>query len=388
MEKFRVPPLGGKTASEARRFRHAEAWTLNNRMKNKTSKKIKVLVVATSIHLIGGQSIQAKRLLDAFENDGEIEMKFLANNPETPFQNIKYLRTIFASLKFWWSLLTNIYKFDVVQVFSSATTGYIIATLPPLFIAKLYGTKIVLNYHSGELAHHIETWKKTALPTMRKFDKIVVPSQFLVDVYAKYGLKASAIFNFVDSANFKFCEREILKPIFLSNRNFEAHYNVGDCLRAFQIIQKRFASAKLYIAGFGTEEVKLKDLVKELKLENVEFVGKIPNEEMARLYEKADIYLNTSIVDNMPLSFIEAFSCGLPIVSYSTGGIPYLVETGETGLLVEPQDFENLAQKAIFLLGNQEFAKKLIAKAHAEVVKYSWENVREQWLELYTKLAE
>src|SRR5437868_8221442 len=152
-------------------------------MNDTTSKKVKVLIVATSMRVIGGQSIQAKRLTDAFENDPGVEMRFLPNNPETPFQNIKYLRTIFASIKFWWLLLRKIYKFDVVQVFSSATTGYIIATLPPLVVSKIYGRKVVLNYHSGELARHIEDWRLSALPTMRKFDEIVVPSQFLVDVF-------------------------------------------------------------------------------------------------------------------------------------------------------------------------------------------------------------
>jgi glycosyltransferase involved in cell wall biosynthesis len=356
-------------------------------MKNENSKKVKVLIVATSMRVIGGQSIQAKRLLDAFENDSEIEMKFLPNNPETPFQKIKYLRTIFASLKFWWSLLTKVYKFDAVQVFSSATTGYIIATLPPLVVSKIYRRKVILNYHSGELEEHIKNWRRSALPTMRKFDRIVVPSQFLVDVFAKFGLAATPVFNFVDGSNFKFQRRETFRPVFLSNRNFEAHYNVGDVLRAFQIIQKHFAEAALFVAGFGREQAQLKRLTEELNLKRVEFVGKITNEEMARLYENTDIYLNSSLVDNMPLSFIEAFSCGLPVVSYATGGIPYLVEAGETGLLVEPRDFEGLAQKAIFLLENQEFTKKIVAKARREVVKYSWENVREEWLELYTKPA-
>ncbi len=356
-------------------------------MKDTDSKKIKVLIVATSMRVIGGQSIQAKRLTDAFENDSEIELRFLPNNPETVFQNIKYLRTIFASLKFWWSLLANVYKADVVQVFSSATTGYIIATLPPLVAAKLYRRKVVLNYHSGELENHIKNWKRSALPTMRWFDEIVVPSQFLVDVFAKYGFAATAIFNFVDSASFRFRTRETSHPAFLSNRNFEAHYNVRDVLCAFQIIQKRFPHASLSIAGFGAEEAKLKRLAEDLQLENTEFVGKISNEEMARLYEKTDIYLNSSLVDNMPLSIIEAFSAGTPVVSYATGGIPYLVEPGETGLTVEPGDYENLAQKAIFLLENQESTKKIVAKARAEVVKYSWENVRERWLELYTRLA-
>jgi L-malate glycosyltransferase len=356
-------------------------------MTYKTSIKVKVLIVATSLRVIGGQSIQAKRLREAFENDAEIEMRFLPNNPAAPFQNIKYLRTIFASLKFWWSLLREVPKSDVVQVFSSATTGYIIATLPPLVVSKIFGRKVVLNYHSGELENHIKNWRRTALPTMRKFDEIVVPSQFLVDVFAKYELQATAIFNFVDSADFKFLEREAFRPVFLSNRNFEAHYNVADCLRAFQIVQKRFPEAALFVAGFGTEETALKRLAADLQLANVEFVGKIPNEEMARLYEKTDIYLNSSLVDNMPLSFIEAFACGLPVVSYATGGIPYLVGDGETGLLVAPDDFETMAQKAVFLLENQEFTKKIVAKARAEVVKYSWENVRAGWHELYARLA-
>ena len=357
-------------------------------MNNKNPTKVKVLIVAASMRVIGGQSIQAKRLLDAFANNAEIEMDFLPNNPETVFQNIKYLRTIFASLKFWWSLLTRVYKFDAVQVFSSATTGYIIATLPPLIFSKLYGTKVILNYHSGELENHIVNWQKTALPTMRKFDEIVVPSQFLVDVYAKYGLTAKAIYNFVESANFKFRERETLQPIFLSNRNFEVHYQVSDVLRAFQIIQKRFATAKLFVAGFGTEETKLKDLAKELKIANVEFVGKISNEEMAQLYDKTDIYLNTSIVDNMPLSFIEAFSCGLPIVSYATGGIPYLVENNQTGLLVAPKNYEDLAQKAIFLLENQEFAKEIISQATRQSEIYQTEIVRESWKNYYLSLRD
>ena len=68
---------------------------------------------------------------------------------------------------------------------------------------------------------------------MRMFDRIVVPSRFLVDVFAKFDLQARAIFNFVETEKFKFRDRRPLKPVFLSNRNFEAHYQVGDILRAF-----------------------------------------------------------------------------------------------------------------------------------------------------------
>jgi glycosyltransferase involved in cell wall biosynthesis len=355
-------------------------------MKNNFSEKLKVAIVATSMSLIGGQSIQAKRLLDAFANNANIELSFIPNNPETIFQNVKFLRTIFTSLKFWWLLIKQFPQSDVIHVFSSATTGYIISTLPPLFFAKLFRKKIILNYHSGELEAHINNWKHTALPTMRKFDKIIVPSQFLVDVFAKYGLEAEAIYNFVDSSKFEFKKRVIFRPIFFSNRNFEWHYNVSDILKAFQIIQKKLPDAKLIVAGFGTEEAKLKELAKTLNLSNVEFIGKITNEEIPKIYQKADIYLNTSIVDNMPLSFIEAFACGLPTVSYSTGGIPYILENGKTGILVTPKDFESLANEAIKLLENQEFAMQITLNARKELEKYSWENVKQSWVNAYKKM--
>lgn len=348
--------------------------------------KKKVLIVATSMDLIGGQSIQAKRLLDAFADDKEIELGFVPNNPNTLFQNVKILRTVFASLKFWWLLLKNIYRYDAVQVFSSATTGYIIATLPPLFIAKLFGKKVILNYHSGEAEEHIKNWKLTAKPTMKMFDKIVVPSQFLVDVFAKFDLPAEAVSNFVDTEKFKFRERKNLQPVFLSNRNFEAHYNVSCVIRAFSEIQKKFPDARLIIAGFGSEEAKQKDLAIELKLKNFDFVGKIPNEEMPKLYDEADIYLNSSVVDNMPLSLIEAFSAGIPVVSSNAGGIPYIVKNGETGLLVEKNDYQGLAEQAIKLLQNQALTQKIITQAKKEVEKYSTEKVVESWRRLFLEI--
>lgn len=357
-------------------------------MEKNNSKKIKVAIVATSMRVVGGQSIQAKRLIDAFESDKQVETLFIPNNPETVFQNVKFLRTIFTSLKFWWLLLIEIRKCEIVQVFSSATTGYIIATLPPLFFSKIYGKKVILNYHSGELEAHLENWKITAKPTMKRFDKIIVPSQFLVDVFAKFDLKAEAIFNFVESEKFKFRERKSLRPVFLSNRNFEKHYQVSDTLRAFRLIQNRFPNAKLLVAGSGSEEKFLRNLAADLKLENVEFLGRIEPSEMPQVYDKADVYLNSSIVDNMPLSFIEAFAAGTPIVSYATGGIPYICEHNETALLVETKDFEALAREAIRLLEDENLAQKIIAKARQESVKYSWENVREQWLETYRKCSE
>jgi len=356
-------------------------------MENENPDKIKIALVAPPLKNVGGQSIQAKRFVDAFADDEDVQVEFLPNYPETPFENIVFVRTIFASLKLLLLLFREIPKADIVHIFSSGTTSYIISTLPPFFMARLFRKKTILHYHTGEAEEHLKNWKMTAKPTMKMFDKIIVPSQFLVDVFAKFDLKAEAIFNFIESERFVFRERNPLQPIFLSNRNFEAYYKVGDILRAFQLIQQKIPEAKLIVAGYGSEEVKIKNLAARLGLKNVEFVGRIENAEMPKIYDRADVYLNSSIVDNMPLSFIEAFSCGLPIVSTKAGGIPFICESGETALLVEKNDYESLAREAVRLIGDNDLAQKIIAKARQNCVKYSWGNVRGRWLDIYQNLA-
>lgn len=355
-------------------------------MENEHSKKIKVALVAPSMKNVGGQSIQAKRLLDSFSGSETIELIFVPNNPESAFQTVKFLRTVFTSLKFWSSLFAKIPKIDTVHIFSSGTTSYVISTVPPLFIAKLYGRKTILNYHTGEAEAHLRDWRLTAKPTMKMFDKIIVSSQFLVDVFAKFDLQAKAIFNFVESEKFKFRVRNPLKPVFLSNRNFEAHYQVSDVLLAFQLIRQKIPEAKLIVAGYGSEEAKLKKLAAELSLANTEFIGRVEQNEMPKIYDEADVYLNSSVVDNMPLSIIEAFSCGLPVASTDAGGIPYIVENGETGLLVKTNDYKALAQQAIRLIEDKELAQNIIRRASEESKKFRRENVRDDWLKLYEKL--
>lgn len=355
-------------------------------MADKKEQKIKVLVIAPSMRLVGGQSIQAARLIDAFADNEKIEMRFLPNNPESSFQNVKILRTLAASLKFWRLLFKHIPQTDIVHIFSSGTTSYLISTLPPLFVAKLFGKKTILNYHTGEAEEHLKNWKLTARPTMKRFDKIVVPSPFLVHIFDKFGLRAASIFNFVDTGKYVFRARDPLKPVFLSNRNFEKHYRVADVLRAFRLIEQNFPAAKLTVAGSGSEAQSLKKLAEELDLKNIEFIGRIEPSEMPKIYDSADIYLNSSIVDNMPLSIIEAFACGLPVVSTNAGGIPFIVTHEKTGLLVETNDYEGLAREAIRLLKDHDLARNLILEARAACTKYSWENVKNDWIELYGKL--
>jgi len=207
-------------------------------------------------------------------------------------------------------------------------------------------------------------------------------------VFKQFNLKARAVFNFVDTERFRFRPRARLRPVFLANRNLEPMYNVGCILRAFAIIQQRFPEARLTVAGDGSQREQLQKLARELNLRGVEFVGRVAPEQMHDLCDRADIYLNSSNIDNMPGSIIEAFASGLPVVTTEAGGIPYIVTDEQTGLLVRCGDHERMAERAIRLLEDKQLASRITARAREECRRYKWDAVKSDWLNLYRSLEE
>lgn len=356
-----------------------------------TPSVIRVVLVGPSMDILGGQAVQVTRLLRRLRELEGIEVTFLAVNPRLPgplrlLQRVKYVRTITTSIAYGFSLLKEIRQHDVVHAFSASYTSYLLAPLPAMLVARLYGKRIVLNYRSGEASDHLAR-SSLAVRTMRLADEIVVPSGYLVEVFAQFGLHARAILNFVDLDNLDYRERTVTRPRFLSNRNLESMYNVGCTLRAFAIIQQQEPDAQLSVVGDGSERAVLEALSRALGLRNVEFAGKVPPQRMREFYNAADVYLNSPNIDNMPNSVIEAFASGLPVVTTNAGGIPFIVTDGETGFMSECNDHEALARNALALVNTAGLAQAVAARArNVCLARYVWEAVAVEWEQLYRGL--
>jgi glycosyltransferase involved in cell wall biosynthesis len=353
--------------------------------------KLRLLVVGPSLDILGGQAVQAERLMSRLRNEPWLEVRFLPINPRLPgllrkLQSIKYVRTVVTSIWYVAALLARVGKYDVIHIFSASYFSFILAPTPALLIARLYRKRSVLNYHSGEAQDHLTRWP-SAIKTLKLADRIVVPSEYLVRVFAGFGLTARAIYNTIEMDVFKFRARPNLRPNFLANRNLESHYGVDCVLRAFAIIQRQIPEASLVVAGDGSQRRNLEQLAGELKIRNVEFVGQVEHSQVAALYDAADVYLNGSLIDNQPLSLLEAFACGLPVVSTNAGGIPDIMTNERTGLLVECNDSAGMAAAALRLLADGELATGIINRAREECRNYSWSAVRDRWIELYQSQA-
>lgn len=353
---------------------------------------MRVLLIAPSTVIVGGQSRQAAKLLDLLGRESALEVGFVPHNPvlPTPFrwlQQVKYVRTIVTTSAYWLSLVRKLPQYDVAQIFSASYYSYLLSVAPAILLAKLFGTKSVLNYRSGEAEDHLSNWPRTTVPVMRLADEIVTPSQYLVDVFARFGLRARSIFNNVDFQKFRYRERDVLAPKFLASRSLEPLYNVECTLNAFAIIQTKYPEATLTLAGDGPLRNDLEELAKKLQLRNIRFLGFVSFETMAALYDEADIYLNSPDIDNAPNSLIECMVSGLPIVTTDAGGIPYLVTHEETCLMVPRGDAVSLAGAALRFLEEPGLASRISKNAHRQAESFGWPAIREKWLSLYRSLG-
>src|SRR5436309_4289734 len=352
---------------------------------------IRVCLVAPSLDILGGQAVQASRLFRSLQDVPSVAVDVLPINPRLPgvfrlLQRVRYLRTVVTSVRYAWTLITRLAKYDIVHVFSASYFSFLLAPTPALLVGRWYGKRVVLNYRSGEAEDHLRRWGRSVLAILRRADVLVVPSGYLVEVFSRVGLGARVVGNIVDLHQFAFRGRKSLRPIFLSNRNFEVHYNVACVLRAFARIERRRPEARLIVAGDGSQRGALLRLASELGLHNVEFVGRVTPARMPALYDTADVYLNAPDVDNMPASILEAFASGLPVVTTDAGGIPHIVRHDDTGLVVPRGDHEALAAAALRLLDDPVGAYRMTRRAREECRRYAPEVVAADWVRLYQGL--
>lgn len=363
-----------------------------NRMERPTPQRpLNVAIVAPTVGILGGQAVQADRLLRAWREDPDVTAWLVPVNPVPPGPlratvGVKYVRTLFTQLTYWPLLFRSLRRADVVHVFSASYTSFLLAPVPAVIVSRLLGKPVVMNYRSGEAPDHLQR-SAVARAVLAQVDRNAVPSRFLHDVFAGFGIASEIIPNIVDLDRFAYRQRRPLRPRILSTRNFEDLYNVSCTLRAFHLVQQRYPEASLVLVGGGSGEPALRRLAGELGLRNVTFAGRVAPDAIWEHYAAADIYLQTPDIDNMPSSVLEAFASGCAVVSTDAGGVPAILTDGTHGLLVSRNDHDGAARQVCRLLEDPALAARLTLAARESCERYRWTNVRERWLALYRGAA-
>ena len=165
---------------------------------------------------------------------------------------------------------------------------------------------------------------------------------------------------------------------------FRHEKGVEYLIKAMEIIRQRDHSIRLILAGEGPEEENLKSLTEQLKLEGcVEFVGQIPNERVPEYMAASDVFVLPSLSEGFPNVILEAMASGLAIVTTKVTGLSEIIKDRENGLLVEPRNPQQIAEKVLQLLEDDQLREGISENNKEEVKKYCLENIIEKIEEIY-----
>jgi glycosyltransferase involved in cell wall biosynthesis len=351
------------------------------------ARRPRIVIVGPSLDILGGQGMLAAQFLEALRADG-YDVQFLAVNPRFPsplawMRRIPGVRTIVNQLLYLPSVAMAAMRADIVHAFSASYWSFLLAPAPALVAARVCGARSVLHYHSGEAADHLANWGTRVHPWMRLADAIVVPSEYLERVFAEHGYATRMLPNAVDVARFTYRERGAGTERFLSARNLEELYGVDVIIRAFAALRQTNLRATLTIAGDGSQASALKALAATLDVPGITFIGSVDPAEMPRVFDRADVLVNGSRIDNQPVTIVEAFEAGLPVVSTAVGDIPAMLGHGAYGHLVDIDDVTGLALAMQRSIADRAETIAMARRARRRVVEYSWGAVREGWRDLF-----
>ena len=249
---------------------------------------------------------------------------------------------------------------------------------------QIYNLPYIPILHGGNLPERLSDNRFLSKSLFGNAKMNVAPSNFLFSVFQEAGYSnLQVIPNSIELRKYPFKKRETFSPKLLWVRRFQSRYNPMLAVKVLEQLKKDYPAAELCMVGPEKDGTmaKCKAYAEKNELE-VKFTGKLKKKEWAELSVNYDIFLNTTNIDNTPISVIESMALGLAIVSTDVGGMHFLIEDNIDGLLVPQKDEQAMTDAIKFLIENPGEARKIAQRAREKVESFGWEVVKDQWNQL------
>lgn len=274
-------------------------------------------------------------------------------------------------------------KSDFVLIDTYSTSGFWFAFMVSL-LCRLLHLKYIPILHGGNLPNRLKTHPKLCNMVFGNAYQNVAPSLYLMEAFKEYGFSnLTFIPNPLEIKRYHFTERSQIRPRLLWVRSFSEIYNPTMAVDVLYELKKIYPEASLCMVGpekDGSLEI-CKTYAQNKQCE-VLFTGKLLKEAWLVLSQEYDVFINTTHLDNTPVSVMEAMALGLPVVTTNVGGIPYLLNNGFDALLVDDNDVNAMVKAIQKLIENPEFSQKIIQNALEKTKKWDWSNVKMLWNKL------
>lgn len=249
----------------------------------------------------------------------------------------------------------------------------------------------VLMLRGGELPVFASSRAARVRRLLRSADMVVAPSAYLREQMRSYRDDIRVVPNGIHLSAYRPRLRSSPRPRLVWLRSFAGIYNPAMAVRVVAELCAEWPDIELVMAGpdkgDGTMQ-QVRRVAAELGVEHtLKLPGLVAKEKIPELLDAADVFLNTTNVDNTPVSVLEAMACGLCVVSTDVGGMPYLVQNGHDALLVSANDVPAMAGDVRRLLREPGSAEALSRNARQAAEQYDWCKIVPQWQSIFAELA-
>ncbi len=274
-------------------------------------------------------------------------------------------------------------EYVIIDTYSTISFWYVVLVSQ---LCRFFKIQYIPILHGGNLPQRLDASPKLSGMIFNHSFKNVAPSGYLMDAFQKRNFPNLVFIpNTIDLTEYPYLnKRDTTIPKLLWVRSFASLYNPKMAVDVLKKVQQKYPKAELGMVGpdkDGSLEA-TRSYAQQQGLE-VTFTGRLSKAEWVALSKDYNLFINTTNFDNTPVSVIEAMCLGLPVVTTNVGGIPFLLQNRETGLLVNAGAVDEMAAAILELIEQQAFRQTLVQKARTYVATFDWEVVKLQWKTLF-----
>lgn len=250
---------------------------------------------------------------------------------------------------------------------------------------------VILWLHGGALPQFAQRFPKRVHRVLQAANLVVAPSAYLQQSLGQYRNDLIVLPNALQISMYPFRIRAAPRPELVWLRAFHQIYNPGLAVRVLSGLRRAGVGARLTMVGHDKGDGSLREtcrLAAELAVEDhVRIVKGVSKSDVPGILQSGDVFLNTTNVDNTPVSVLEAMACGLCVVTTDAGGIPYLACHNRDSLIVPAGNAEAMTEAVLYILRQPGLGASLSRNARAKVEKLDWSELLPHWEELIARVS-
>lgn len=277
-------------------------------------------------------------------------------------------------------LLKNLKKSDCVLIDVFSTKAFFFA-LWASFLSRVYKKRFILNLHGGNLPNRYKSDKNIFGYMLRNAFAITAPSGYLVDFFKNAGYSVKLIPNPIKLDCYPKINSQTEIPIILYLRGYGKIYQPELAIEAMKHLVRSYRNAHLYMFGNNLDGgmEKCISLVNTYQLHNnITINGPQTKSVWIETAQKCNICISVPVIDNTPVSLLEAMVMGIPVITTNVGGLKWMIKNKQNGFLTDANP-ENLAHIIVQLIEDKQLYHHIQQNALTYIKTYDLPFVIQQW---------